>query len=262
MSPIKRDLVKVQTPEDEELSRKLTELAALETEVAQRELDLVTLQAELNEFEREYLRVVGVKLAELDEIEARIAEAEARLKPKDDKAQERAQQARAQAQESAQTAGVVQEARPEGKFKPSDELKEFYRELAKRIHPDLATSEEERALRTKFMTEANLAYERGDLARLREILKEWESSPDTVRGEGVGADLVRTIRKIAQMRRRMGAIQEEMEALKRSELYLLWEKALAAQKVGRDFLKEMAERVEGQVKEAKRQLVSLSDMRV
>jgi hypothetical protein len=230
----------------------------LDVEVAQRELDLVTLRAELNEFEREYLRVVGVKLAELDEIEARIAEAEARLKPKDDKAQERAQQARAQAQESAQSAGVAQEARPEGKFKPSDELKEFYRELAKRIHPDLATNEEERALRTKFMTEANLAYEQGDLARLREILREWESSPETVRGEGVGADLVRTIRKIAQMRRRLVAIQEQVEALRQSELYILWHKVLTAQGEGRNLLEEMALRVELKIKEGKQGLLKLS----
>lgn len=255
---INRDLIKIQTPEDEELSRKLTELATLEAEVAQCELDLVTLQAELNEFEQEYLQVVGVKLAELDEIEAQIAEAEARLKPKDTKAQERAQEARAQAQESAQSAGVAQEVRPEGKFKPSDELKEFYRELAKRIHPDLATSEEERALRTKFMTEANLAYEQGDLARLREILREWESSPDTVRGEGIGADLVRTIRKIAQMRKRLHAIQGEIEALKQSELYLLREKVVAEQRERRDLLAEMAGKMEGQINEAKQRLATLS----
>ena len=47
--------------------------------LAQRELDLLTLQAELNEFESLYLRLVGVKYAELDEIEARIAAAEAAI---------------------------------------------------------------------------------------------------------------------------------------------------------------------------------------
>ncbi len=63
-----------QTPEQQELDKELAELAALETELAQRELDLATLQAELHAFEREYLRVVGIRYTELDRVEAQIAE--------------------------------------------------------------------------------------------------------------------------------------------------------------------------------------------
>ena len=57
------------------------------------ELDLATLRAELAEFESRYLRTVGVLYAELDEIEAQIAEAQARSKPSDSEAQERARRA-------------------------------------------------------------------------------------------------------------------------------------------------------------------------
>lgn len=67
-------LVHEQTPEEQELEKKLAELAALEAELAQRELDLATFQAELRAFEREYLQVVGIRYTELDQIEARIAE--------------------------------------------------------------------------------------------------------------------------------------------------------------------------------------------
>jgi septal ring factor EnvC (AmiA/AmiB activator) len=63
------NLARSLTPEEQELENKQRELAALETELAERELDLATLQAELHTFEREYLRVVGVRYAELDEIE-------------------------------------------------------------------------------------------------------------------------------------------------------------------------------------------------
>jgi hypothetical protein len=68
------DLVRRQTPEERELENKRARLAALEVELAQRELDLATLKAELQTFEARYLREVGVFYAELDEIEAEIAE--------------------------------------------------------------------------------------------------------------------------------------------------------------------------------------------
>lgn len=67
-------LVLRQTPEDEELGRKLTELTALETELVQRELDLSTLHAQLHSFEREYLQIIGSRYTELERIEAQITE--------------------------------------------------------------------------------------------------------------------------------------------------------------------------------------------
>src|ERR1041385_2346729 len=62
--------------EEREVEKKRAELAALEAELAQRELDLATLQAELHAFESQYLKVVGSRYAELEEIEARMAEAQ------------------------------------------------------------------------------------------------------------------------------------------------------------------------------------------
>ena len=194
-------LTKWQTPEEQELSRKLAELTTLKATLAQRELDLATLQAELHAFERRYLRTVGAGYAELDEIEAQIAEALARLNPEDKKAQQQASQSRSRAHESSQAAGAV-DAGAVIEFKPSDSLKRLYREIAKRIHPDLATDEKDRARRHKLMAEANRAYEEGDEARLQAILREWELSPESVKGDGAGAELVRVIRKIAQIEQR------------------------------------------------------------
>jgi hypothetical protein len=162
--------------------------------LAERELDLATLRAELHGFERTYLRIVGSRLAELDEIEAQIAEAGARNQPKDREAQERASQALAQAQESAQAVEAEQEAGKREPFTPSENLQKLYREVARRIHPDLATDEGERKRRHELMTEANRASEMGDVARLEAILRDWESSPESVKGEGRGAELVRVIR--------------------------------------------------------------------
>ena len=47
-------------------------------------------------------------------------------------------------------------------------MKRLYREVAKRIHPDLTSDRADRAKRQQLMAEANEAYERGDEARLQE----------------------------------------------------------------------------------------------
>ena len=42
---------------------------------------------------------------------------------------------------------------------------------------------------------------------MRSILADWESSPESVEGEGVGPELIRVIRKIAQIQRRLVEIE-------------------------------------------------------
>ncbi|MFQ5752657.1 MAG: molecular chaperone DnaJ [bacterium] len=258
---MRTDITRTQTPEDLELNRKLYKLSELEAELAQRELDLATLQAELHTFESRYTRIVGVFYAELDEVEAQIAEAEARLKPTDNKIQEQAAQARAQAQESAQAAGIAQEP-SEAKFEPSESLKKLYREVAKRIHPDLAIDEKERARRQQLMADANRAYEEDDEAKLRAILAEWESSPESVEGGGTAAELVRVIRKIAQGEKRLRVIETEIAQLEESDLYQLKTKVEVAENEGRDLLAEMASRVKAEISSASERLSGITGRRV
>jgi hypothetical protein len=243
-----------QTPEEVELEKKKAELSALESELAQRELELATFQAELHAFERCYLRIVGVCYAELDEIEAQIAERLARQRPKNDKNRREAAEARAKAEESARATGAAKDEKQPSDFKPSETLQKLYREIAKRIHPDLTTDEKERARRNEIMTEANRAYEEGDEPKLRAILEEWESSPDTVKGEGVGAELVRIIRKVHQVQKRLAEIGSHITQLKGSELCQLKAKVQGAAREGRDLLKEMADRLEREIADARIQL--------
>jgi hypothetical protein len=258
---MRTDIMRTQTPEERELSRKLYKLSELEVKVTQRELDLATFQAELHTFESRYIRIVGVCYAELDEIKAQVAEAEARLEPKDNRIQEEAAQARTQAQASAQAAGIPQEPREE-KFAPSESLKKLYREVAKCIHPDLAIDEKERTRRQQLMADANRAYEEGDEAKLRAILAEWESSPESVEGEGTAAELVRVIRKIAQVEKRVRVIEREIAYLEKSDLYQLMTKVEAAENKGRDLLAEMASRVKGEIALTSERLARITGRRV
>jgi len=242
------------TPEEEELSNKLAELNELELELAQNELDLATLRGELRAFEGRYLRIVGIPCAELDRIEAQIAELQALLTPRDKGSEERATQARAKAHESAQAVNAEQESLTEKGFSPSDNLKRLYREVAKNIHPDLAVDEEERSRRGRFMAEANQAYERGNEDRLEAILREWEISPESVKGDGVGAELIRVIRKINQAKGRLSEIEAEINLLKESELYQLKIRVEEAENQGRNLLTEMVAHLDEQINVAKKKM--------
>lgn len=255
------DLTRRRTPEEQELESKRVRLAALEADLAQRELDLATLRAELQTFEARYLREVGVLYAELDEIEAQIAEIQARLNPQDQQAHEQAAKARAQAQESAQAAGATLKSGEQQEFTASESLKKLYRDVAKSIHPDLATDQVERIRRERLMAEANQAYAEGDEAKLQAILREWESSPESVKGEGVGAELIRVIRKVAQVEERLRVIKHEIADLKVSDLHQLKARVEEAENEGRELLAEMASQVKQQIAEARRRLAEISQKR-
>src|SRR5207249_2115239 len=95
-------------------------------------------------------------------------------------------------------------------FQPSEPLKTLYRTVAKRVHPDLTTDAQARIRRTALMAEANGAYAAGDICRLQAILDQWDNAPDTVEGTGVGAELIRVIRKIAQVEQRLRDIAAEV----------------------------------------------------
>ena len=71
---------------------------------------------------------------------------------------------------------------------------------------------------------------------------------------GAGAELVRAIRRISQARSRLGEIEAEMQELLRSDLYQLRWRVEEAQKHGRDVLREMTDKVEEQIGQAKRRL--------
>jgi len=236
---------------------KRLELDEIEKDLVEKELQLTGLRAELADFERHYLKIVGVLYAELDEIEARIAELIARRNPANTDAQDIARQARQKATESHSAVDEIA-LQISKSFRSSPELKNLYREVARRIHPDLATDEADRVRRQRFMARANRAYEEGDEVGLKAILEEYESSPDTVIGEGIGAELVRVIRKIAQAKRRLREIEGELILLEQLEIMELKNRVEEGEKQGRDILAEMATTVTIRIRGARATLHKLS----
>jgi DnaJ-domain-containing protein 1 len=240
-------------PEEQELARKRAEQASIETELADRELRSANVRAELGAFEQQYLHYVGSRYAELDELRARIAERLANEQPANTRAREAANEARKHAHETKSAAGEHTDSAPRA-FEASPEMKRLYRDVAKRVHPDLTSDRHDRAKRQILMAEANQAYQHGDETRLAKILAEYEWSPDAVQGEGAGAELIRVIRGISQARGRLAEIEAELQELLRSDLYQLKMRVDEAHGHGRDVLKEMIEKVDDQIAQAKRRL--------
>ena len=247
-----QNLEKGLSPEDKELALKKAELERLEARLAQRELDLLTFELELREFEQLYLRIVGVLYAELDEIKAKIAEAKAASSPNDESAQKEAAEARAQAEESAHSTESVRDTKPLEKFKPSDSLKKLYRELARLLHPDLVLDEKEKAKRHVLMAKANKAYEDGDEELLAQMLADQLNSPDEIKGDGLGAELIRVIRQISRANERLMEIDKKFTSLEKSEFFELKSKAVEAESEGRDLLAEIATSIRTEIVDAQR----------
>jgi chromosome segregation ATPase len=247
-------IVKQLTPEEEELAARREELARLEAELADQELTLASLKAELAAFEGLYLRRVGVLYAELDEWNARLAELRAELASTPE-AKAEAAEARSQAQESYSAAhGEAAEVQP---FTPSPELRSLYREAAKQVHPDTATDEKDRARRERLMKEVNAAYAAGDVEALRRILADVENSPDAVQGAGVGADLVRVLRQLKQVRNRIATIEQELTSLRTSEIATLRRDVERAQEERRDLVAEIESTVRARIARARDQYATM-----
>jgi hypothetical protein len=231
-------------PEEVEILRKREELAAVRMTLADRELELVDLRGQLAAFEGRYLRQVGALYAELDDWKARISELKTWFDPST-AASARAREAREQSRQTYQDAhGTASEI---GDFTPSPELKSLFRELAKRVHPDFAKDANDLDHRTRFMAEANRAYEAGDAKTLQRILDEYRDDASAVESEGIGAELIRIIRQISQAKSSLAAIEQELAAIRQSEIALLRKHAEQRAQEGGDLLAELATAVQEQI---------------
>ena len=243
------EIVLQQSPDDAALRDKREQLAALRGRLVERERELGQLRAQLRTFESRYFRQVGTLYAELDELEARIAEREVDLYDSD-AARKRAEEARQRAQETHDAA--LGEDDEEEEFDPAPNLKALFREVAKRIHPDFARDEAEQKHFTLLMARANQAYRRGDMETLQRLMDDYREVTGALAGESTAVELLRVMRQIQHAERDIAALDAEQEALLTSEIAQLHLDAEEAAREHRDLFTELATRVREQVAEAKR----------
>ena len=102
------------------------------------------------------------------------------------------------------------------------------------------------------MAQINLAYKRGDLNEIEKIIKEYGEDPEAIVGEDVASRIVKTIRRIAQLRRRIEEVGQELQALKKLDVYLLKQTIEEQEANGGDPLGDMARDLKRQISERKR----------
>ena len=61
----------------------------------------------------------------------------------------------------------------------------------------------------------------GNQKAIEKLMLEFGQDPEAIAGEDVASKIVKAIRRIAQLRRRLGEIQEELETQKQAEIYQL-----------------------------------------
>jgi hypothetical protein len=240
-------------PEEQELIRLESEQADLEEQVTSAELALETSKTETAQFQHRYHQTVGRLYAQLDELDALIAKVQAGLSPGDAAAQAHAQAAEQQAKASAEEAGLI-EAQPAPPPVITPELKLAFRQAAKLMHPDRATTEPERLRRTALMAQVNVAYERGDQQAIEKLVAEYGQDPEAITGGDVASRIVKAIRRIAQLRRRLEEATQEMAGMEQTEIFQLKHTVEESEVMGGDPLGDLAQQLMQKLSERKIQL--------
>ncbi len=235
-------------PHDQELARRQADLARIERELAASEAAWKAYADQLFAFQRRYLQAFGATFAELEELDAQIAERAAQVRPADNAKQRKAERARARLTPFAGGGG---EAPVAPKPSPTDELRAIFRALTKRIHPDLADDEAERQRREALMVEANAAYAAGDVAALAYL---------SARQEPAAAEdaLDRLTRRIALAQAQLARAEARRAASEASDLARLMRRETKAKDDGRDLFRKLAGELEEELKHARKRLRALT----
>ncbi len=231
--------VPLETPEAHEYARYLAEIETRKRRAADLQTELESLKLAVGRFEAEYHARVGALFVELDQLKLAIEEYEQRIgrlqaEPdadpadvEDEIAKKFAGQREHVREEDKETRRYQQlhereRERPQLDAGTEDQLKRLFRELAKRFHPDLARTDEERRRRATIMQRVNAAYADRNIGLLQAIASEEEISDPAFEARSIGERLVWAIREVARLDGLIATLQNDVEAVKASGSHALW----------------------------------------
>lgn len=136
-------------------------------------------------------------------------------------------------------------------------LRQLYRQLAKRFHPDLTTDPEQKQWREALMAEVNQAYQAKDLAALQALADRPDRAPQPVErsGEELSTDLQAEVIRLDGV---IAKLKRQLDELAASELAQLQLSVSMAKQSGQDLLAELALDLEREIAQVKAQLAALA----
>lgn len=241
-------MVRVVSPEEEAYERHLVEIEELRRRVVELQLELEGLRLAVGRFEAEYHARVGALFVELDRLRLAIAEYERRIlrlraDPRLDPVRmeeeiraefhDRYEEIRSAEEEARRHERAVHDEpdRPDLDEPAEEDLRALYRDLAKRYHPDLARTDEERSRREDVMRRVNAAFNRRDIAALRTIEQEAATEDPAFDARPIGEKLIWATREVTRLGRVIAYLADELAAVRRTDAFRLWRRQDAGEGV-------------------------------
>ncbi len=254
-------------PERRRLREVAAELEARRDQIAELDLEIEQLRDELSAFEQLYQGKMAHENQELSRIERLVAhfdrwmdllrEAPRRKVVKQAKKVE-ARRAREiqerRAEEEARAARESEEVEAEARPPPDERLKSAYRALARRFHPDLARTEEERVAYGDMMAKINALYKAGDLERLAALAEQAKGGEIDDLEVSLDEQLHKLEERLAWFDVVLENLKDERASLERSPTCELMRNVQQADAAGRDLLDEIREELQGRVDRAYQQV--------
>jgi len=246
------------------------EVLALREQLARLEQEHADLRLELNEFELLYNARVGPIEAQLAEMQLHIDEYKLRIElvqwrgkslspiQLEAEVEHRLRAERERAEAIHANADIARSYVPPPPIDPTADLdlKQVYRELAKRTHPDLAIDEADRAIRSQRMVDVNALYAKQDLEGLRRILRQLETRR-LAQDETPEQRLARLKDERLRLDAAIRHVKVEIADLNRDPLMVLKLEAALARSRGRDVLATVAQQTQAKLAAAESELHQL-----
>lgn len=262
-------LLRTETPEEREYRRYMVEVESRQGRVAELQAELAALKLALSHFNAEYQTRVGTLFAELDRARLAIDEYERRIAyVQSDQGDLSHVEQEIEAEFAARRQDVRDEEEETQRYRESFErerdrpqldagvevsLKARYRELAKRYHPDLSRTEDERRRREAIMQQVNAAFGERDEAALRSIEQTADASDPAFEARSIGEKLVWAIREVARLDEVISRLDAEAMVIQESEVHGLWQR----QESGEAVIETLEQDIQQQLATSRNHLAAL-----
>ncbi|MCP4415803.1 MAG: J domain-containing protein [Chloroflexi bacterium] len=240
----------------EKVKRLRLELDQLRTELVAAEAELNSQLEDVEAFEFRFEAHVGYLLDQLAVLESEVSSYLTQIKlmrhersfaDKGDSFQPVEEQFRQTWQHDPETA--VGKPPPSPPPATQAQIKKMYRQLARQFHPDLASDNADRRFRTDKMAAINDAYQAKSMVELIALAEEMEAHQSRLQANPqVDKEMAQALQEeIERCRRRLQAIDVELQNLPNRSLVDLALQVKLAQREGRDLLTEMAGELEHKI---------------